>query len=456
MKHILPILFVLLSFPTSAQISFLDSQTSWKQLSEKAKKENKLIFIHLEDDQCRQCYEVAAQGFASSILKEKFEQNFVSIRVNVNTKNGKRLTEKFDIKGALICLFIDADGNILHRYNGSASAGFIYAEQADIAISRKSRKSLSEYEKEYVAGERSLRFFEEYIERRREVSLPTGNLLDQYFGQLPVDSLNNFRIIKFIYTQGPVIDSRAYKTIQAATNKNIIDSLYKSSPMPEAIAINNAIIGNSFRKAVENKDSNLAYQLAYFIRNSYGRDHLKGSIAHQRNMIRYYLAVKDTVNFLESARNFLEFTHKRFSIDSLKKWDEQDAKKNAFPIPSSGARVPVSVSRFAPSSQSYYQELNEFAWNFYKMCDKVEDLEKALEWSKKSMEWFDELTKGKGHPMSLGNPAYIDTYAHLLYKLGRKEEAVQWQTKAVEAQKITGASASSFEETLEEMKTGKL
>lgn len=456
MKHILPILLFLLSSSTLAQISFLDSQTSWEQLSEKAKKENKLIFIHLEDDQCGQCNSVASQGFGSSILKEKFEQNFISLRVNADTKNGKSLKGKFDIKGALISLFVDADGNILHRYNGSTSAGFIYAEQADIAISRKSRKSLSEYEKEYAAGERSARFLEEYIERRREVSMPTADLLDQYFGQLPVDSLNNSRIIKFIYTQGPTIDSRVYKTILAATRRSVIDSVYKVSPMPEAVAMNNAIIGNSFRKAVENKDADLASQLGSFIQNSYGQDFLKGSIANNRNMIRYYQAVKDTVQFLDMARNFLEFTHVRFSIDSLKKWDEQDMKKNASPIHSPGVPVPMSVSKFTPSSQFFYHELNEFAWNFYQMSDNFGDLEKALGWSKKSMEWFDELTKGKGHPMSLGNPAYIDTYAHLLYKLGRKEEAVQWQTKAVEAQKVTGAPASSFEATLEKMKTGKL
>jgi hypothetical protein len=40
--------------------------------------------------------------------------------------------------------------------------------------------------------------------------------------------------------------------------------------------------------------------------------------------------------------------------------------------------------------------------------------------------------------MTLGNPNYLDTYAHILYKMGRKEEAVEWQTRAVEAQKVTG------------------
>lgn len=58
--------------------------------------------------------------------------------------------------------------------------------------------------------------------------------------------------------------------------------------------------------------------------------------------------------------------------------------------------------------------------------------------------------------MRLGNAAYIDTYAQLLYKLGRKEEAIERQTKAVEAQKITGSPHASYAATLEKMKDGTL
>ena len=76
-------------------------------------------------------------------------------------------------------------------------------------------------------------------------------------------------------------------------------------------------------------------------------------------------------------------------------------------------------------------------------------------WSKKSMEWHEELRRDKNH-LPLGNPAYIDTYAHLLYKLGRKDEAIVWQTKAVEAQKVTGMSWVSMEKDLNEMKAGTL
>ena len=112
--------------------------------------------------------------------------------------------------------------------------------------------------------------------------------------------------------------------------------------------------------------------------------------------------------------------------------------------------------RFSPPSQFYHIELNEHAWHFYEMFDNANDLETALKWSYQSMEFFNGVYKERPGAMKLGNPAYMDTYAQILYKLGRKPEAIEWQTKAVEAQKITGNSADSLEATLAKMKEGKL
>lgn len=65
---------------------------------------------------------------------------------------------------------------------------------------------------------------------------------------------------------------------------------------------------------------------------------------------------------------------------------------------------------------------NTMAWFFYEYVglDKSELLQKALAWSDESL---------KIEPTS---PYYLDTYAHLLYRLGRKQEAVTYQQKAIE------------------------
>jgi hypothetical protein len=122
MKLTITLLLCFVSYASFGQIVFVDSSTTWEQLSKKAAKEKKLIFIHFENSKCEQCNEVASDGFKSTILKEKFAQNFVSIRVNVASQNGRRLLERLDIKGELLSVFVDTAGNILQKHNGSTSS----------------------------------------------------------------------------------------------------------------------------------------------------------------------------------------------------------------------------------------------------------------------------------------------------------------------------------------------
>ena len=455
MKTILTLFILFTALNSFAQIKFVDN-IGWEEASRRAKAEKKLVFLHLEDSKCQQCSDVATQGFASAILKEKFEQNFISLRANVETERGSKLMKQFEVKQPMVSLFIDPDGNILNRHSGTTSAGFIYAEQADIALSRRGGKKLSDFEKEYKSGKRSPEFLKEYMAKRKELSQPVDDLLDVYVGQLVIDSLRTFPTVKYIYMQGPTMDSRAYRLIQAVAEFGFMDSLYKASSYEERTAMNGAIINSTFRKAVDKKDVSLAYQASGFIQNGFGKDYAKGQLSSNRSIARFFYSIKDTASFISQASMLVENSLIKVSLDSLKRMDDYEMKHQTFSQPAVGQQQPLNNTfRFAPPSQHYHIELNENAWHFFEMANQKDDLERALRWSEQSIFLFDELNKDKNHPMKLGNPAYLDTYAQLLYKLGRKAEAIKWQTKAVEAQKITGNSAGSLEETLSKMKAGK-
>lgn len=460
MRKLLLYSALLIAFQSHAQISFIDSTTTWEQLSKAAKKDKKLLFIHFWGSGCEQCNEVANQGFKSPGLQKIFQDNFIAISTDITSENGKKLAEKFQIRAPFVSLFADPEGNLLNRYNGTTNNAGTYLENAKLAIQRKSGKQLSDYEKEYQKGERSIVFLKEFIRKRREVNLPSGDLLDEYVGKLPVDSLADLQVIRFIFQQGPTLDSRAYKLIQAIGgsgkgNKRLVDSLYKSIPYQEAVAINRAIIANSMQKAVQTKDINLASQTAYFTQQTYSPDFNSGRLYYHRGLINFYYTIKDTTSYFRESNLFITNTHLRMTVDSLKRIDEaafEKSRERQMPMGPGGPRQAV---QFAPPSQHFHMELNEHAWHFYQLNNKTRDLEQALMWSKKSMEWYEDLRRDKNY-MPLGNPAYIDTYAHLLYKLNRKSEAIEWQTKAVEAQKVTGQSWVSMEKDLEKMKAGTL
>lgn len=85
------------------------------------------------------------------------------------------------------------------------------------------------------------------------------------------------------------------------------------------------------------------------------------------------------------------------------------------------------------------QALNEYAWTIFEKCNDMKCIEQALEWSKRSF---------KENEM----PAFMDTYANLLYKAGKKADALAWEEKAMN--KANGDEKKNYETTLEKMKKG--
>jgi tetratricopeptide (TPR) repeat protein len=459
MRRIILAFALIISFQSHGQITFIDSNTSWKQLSQQAKEQDKLIFIHFENSECVQCNEVASQGFSSTELKELFD-DFVSIRCNVASSNGRSLAQKFGIMSSLLSLYVDPDGNILHVNNGSTSNSYVYEKGAELALSRKGRKQLSDYDKEYKNGERGITFLKEYIIKKREASMAVDELLDEYVASLPADSLNNFQTVKAIYEFAPSLDSKAYKTVVTQTPRLLIDSIYNTAPFNDRKLLNDGIIENSIRIAVRNRDENLARTVAAFTRDSHGGDHSKGETAYAKTITRYYYQIRDRQRYFEHAVNLMESKYMPLTIDSLNAMDDAAfmAQRTFMEVKPKKPQQGIMVRSFAiaPPSQFIAKDLNEHAYHFYELTSDKDLLEKALAWSKKSMELSDDKGKRAHGPFKLGDPNLIDTYAHILYKLGRKDEAVEWQTKAVEAQKVSGMAYESFEIRLNKMKTGTL
>jgi thiol-disulfide isomerase/thioredoxin len=80
-------------------------------------------------------------------------------------------------------------------------------------------------------------------------------------------------------------------------------------------------------------------------------------------------------------------------------------------------------------------ELNSYAWTFYEQINDKTMLENAAKWAKKATELED-------------NYPYNDTYAAVLYKLGKKNEAKAIAEKAIELAKKSGDDSKETQELL--------
>ena len=102
---------------------------------------------------------------------------------------------------------------------------------------------------------------------------------------------------------------------------------------------------------------------------------------------------------------------------------------------------------FASATSNYVEKyamneanaLNNAAWSFYQNVDDITQLEKAARWSKLSCEKDDSYSNN-------------DTYAALLYKLKKKDEATKAANKAIELAKKDGDDYSATETLLKKIK----
>lgn len=84
-------------------------------------------------------------------------------------------------------------------------------------------------------------------------------------------------------------------------------------------------------------------------------------------------------------------------------------------------------------------ELYGCAANIFSYSSDTAELNEALKWSRKSFE-------------ENNNPVYIETYANILYKLNKKNDAVTWEQKALDA--ADNDRKEKYQTILDKMKKG--
>jgi hypothetical protein len=101
------------------------------------------------------------------------------------------------------------------------------------------------------------------------------------------------------------------------------------------------------------------------------------------------------------------------------------------------------MERYKTDTTSWLGDLerNNVSWTYIFLRSKDEDqINIGIKW----MEGVVRRNNGK-------NPTFLDTYANLLYKAGRRNESIQAQKKASEL----SPSDKSFKENLQKMLEGK-
>lgn len=139
------------------EINFRDG--AWNAILEKAKAENKMIFIDCYTSWCGPCKIIAKTVFKDSAVAAFMNAHFISIKSDMEKGEGIELKKKFEVSAFPTLLFISPKGEVEHRIVGSVSIEKFIVE-AKVALSGN---GLAAYQRKYKSGVRDTSFLKRYI-----------------------------------------------------------------------------------------------------------------------------------------------------------------------------------------------------------------------------------------------------------------------------------------------------
>ena len=379
-------------------------------------------------------------------LAEQLNQTFICILIPSNHPDRERIGALYNITKGFGSLFIGSDKTLIHIFRQSSTRSEDYRKQIDIALTKAGESlRLSELEKEYKNGNRSLGFLELLLQKKKTLNLSTELLLDEYISLLPEDSLSSPRTLTFLSRMAPILNSKADRVMRR--NQVNFNRAWYTMPLQERISINNQVVHKSLNKAIDEKNEVFALNVANFSRAVYTSNFEVAAKTYEMNMLEFYRQTNDTNKYFMKAIGYFDRYFMSVSADSIKRTDSLNLARMLMNAPRKDTIIDGKglVSRamvsYSPIAQKFMSELNNGAWTFFTMTNNPYLLSIATQWAKRSLEFME-------------SPETLDTYAHLLYKQGQKDFAIETEQKAIDMRKKRGFPITEYQKDLDIMKKG--
>ncbi|MBL7806338.1 MAG: thioredoxin family protein [Saprospiraceae bacterium] len=264
---------------------------TWAEALEKAKAEERLIFVDAFASWCGPCKRMAAQTFPDPKAGEFFNANFVNLKIDMEKPENAEFAGKYPVGSYPTLMFIDATGKIVLKDVGAKNVDQLI-ETGRKALG-KNDKSV-DYEKKYAEGNRDPKLLYDYVRALNAAGKPSLKITNEYLNaQQDLSSEFNLR---FILEGATEADSRVFdllvkyrKEIVALVGDDAV-----SARMEKACQ-------RSVNKAIEFKSLTLLEEAKTKMKA--GNPARAAAFAIEADM-NYAKAVKDPAMFLKAARTY--------------------------------------------------------------------------------------------------------------------------------------------------------
>lgn len=404
------LLFLLVPFLTYAQAQekgvHFEHGLSWAAIQAKAKAEHKYIFMDCFTTWCGPCRFMSNTIFPQEASGSYFNEKFINVKVQLDTtKNdndevkswyadGHTIMQQYHINAFPTFLVFAPDGQAVHRIVGGSQTPQEFIARVNTSFDPD--KQYYTLLNQYQGGKKDPAFL-------RKLALAAQEAYDMqnaaavsaaYLHTLSEQDLYKKENLEFISKFTRSSKDKGFALL--LNNPAKVDALIgqgKAEQQVLAIICRENIYPRVFKKDAPAPDwDGLQKELA----QQYPR-HAAEAIAQTK--VFYYENKKDWTGFQQAIVQYM----KQYGA-------------NASP-----------------------EQLNQYAWTVFQNCPDMNCVAEALEWSKRSF-------KDKENPM------FMDTYANILYKMGKKTDAIAWEEKALNL--APDGDKKTYQDTLDKMKKG--
>jgi thioredoxin-related protein len=416
---------------TSHGINWTEGLT-WEQVKQKAKQENKYIFVDAYATWCGPCKLMDKYVYPNDTIGDFFNEHFIAVKaqMDLTDSDSKSIKDWYDDATAIkteyaveaypSLIFLSPDGKILQKEEGyrpvpnllavakqTLSPGKVYDDpyKEYKALVTEYRLGIKHYDKMPYMIKTALKLQESDFAKKllkEHLDYAKGLSYTERYKKENIELWASFNLsltsvaFQFFYKDGYKIDQvmnqkgYSFSIVDRSIQARIVDSFFKMQK-----GITTIITG----KQVPNSE-------IMFMRLPSRTD---GKIEPD-----YVEANWKSIKIVIGKRFNKDYA-KRNVLTARIRWYQQHQN-----MLGASEMIFTKLDKYPPESlKAETISINHFAWQTFLYVNDKKLLKKAAKWMKKLVQH---------------NPTQdvvYDTYASLLYKMGRTKEAIQWEEKAI-------------------------
>ena len=304
---------------------------NWDAILAEAQKSDKIIFMDAYAEWCGPCKMMSRDVFPQEEVGSYYNSNFINVKMDMEKGEGPQLARSFGVRAYPTLLFIDGNGDVVHR-----AVGYQTGEQL-LSLGNKAldpSQRLSSMKKKFADGERDPEFLHNYLMASYEAMDNGYKAVVPLYLETQKDwkTEENMSLI-FMMTEDT--DSPMFDFL--LENKADFEKLFGEGVVAQKLQ--QLILQKAFSE--DNDEQTALAEVDRLFKQIYPESAAELSAGFRMN---YYQYLGQTDKFAQAAVEYLD-------------------------------NYPVED----------YNELNNIAWAFYEQVDDPKLLKSALKWAKKSV-----------------------------------------------------------------------